>query len=596
MATIEPGVAYFLSNALTGPTFALASTQDNSNVFIENADPLHNTDRQQWYLTCTDLPNYYRLHTVATGDNIALDVINDNGVDSVNVQLATVGEFTGQYWQWNIWADGTVYLSNNFTGIDKHLDTHSDTLALFLGDGDGTGQHWTFDSLHALGSGPSSCPVVSPTDTPTSTPSDSSPSDTPTSSPPDISSSDTPTSTPLDTSSSATPTSTPPDSTSSTSESSTSSSPGTTTPTSSRISTYSSSEATSSTPPTSSTHSSSSRTITPAAVVPTTLQTTGNIQNAALSELQSLVPVTAQQDSAAACFLLTSYSTCYTTPTWYTSLDSGAQSYFSSVNAANTAACTSCASSTSHSDHLSAGAKAGIGVGAAAGAVALIGIIFGILKCMGIIGSGAGAGSAAWTGVAGAGAAGGAAAGAGAGNAAGGWNGVSGDPSNGAHGWNGVAGDPSSGAGWNGVAGGGGGGGSAAPLMTEQVPFLAAGGYYRRKSDDQPNVAYQRYPPPQQPLMQRPGFSSNRLGSQEIDGTGLAYQQPRSPSEMGGRPISTNAQSELESRPGGMRTTSELSGDTVHDPPSEMYGSPGHASPVRQPSAGERERLQVRNP
>lgn len=162
--------------------------------------------------------------------------------------------------------------------------------------------------------------------------------------------------------------------------------------------------------------------------------------SAALVELQSAVPMTAQTNPGAACFLQTSYKRCYTTPTWWTSLPSNAKSYFATINAANTAACTSCANSTSSGSGLSPGAKAGIGIGTVAGVAALGGLIALLLFKFGFIGGSSAAGavaggsqmahaggsSAAPTGYVGSSAA----------NP--GWSGMVGDPSGG--GWSGVVG------------------------------------------------------------------------------------------------------------------------------------------------------------
>ncbi|PMD31605.1 hypothetical protein L207DRAFT_572798 [Hyaloscypha variabilis F] len=90
-----------------------------------------------------------------------------------------------------------------------------------------------------------------------------------------------------------------------------------------------------------------------------------------LSELNAGVPPSAKADLAAACFLSTQFSCYYTTPAWYTSLPSDAQSYYSSTNsvADHSAFCTSTAiinpqcNSTSPHASLSPGAKGGIGVG-----------------------------------------------------------------------------------------------------------------------------------------------------------------------------------------------------------------------------------------
>ena len=139
---------------------------------------------------------WYRLTNTFTGPNLSLDVVNDNGLNSSGqLQMATSGDYSGQYWQlspnpnpssstnalftlflgankrldvfsanntphladagnspgqiWTItaWGDGTWQLSNQETGNGLYLDVYSDTHAPFLDGGDHTGQHWIFTPL-----------------------------------------------------------------------------------------------------------------------------------------------------------------------------------------------------------------------------------------------------------------------------------------------------------------------------------------------------------------------------------------------------------------------------------------------------------------
>lgn len=96
--------------------------------------------------------------------------------------------------------------------------------------------------------------------------------------------------------------------------------------------------------------------------------------SAILVILQTGIPVSAQYNAAAACFLNNSYTSFYSTPSWYTALPASAQSYFSSINSGNTIACTAEKGSGSGSSKLSAGAKAGIAIGAIV-AAAVIGLL-----------------------------------------------------------------------------------------------------------------------------------------------------------------------------------------------------------------------------
>lgn len=94
--------------------------------------------------------------------------------------------------------------------------------------------------------------------------------------------------------------------------------------------------------------------------------------------LATAIPASARTESSDACFVNTPYS-YYSTPTWYSTLPTQAQSYYSSVNQGNTAACTlspagAAALAGAHSTHhgLSGGAIAGIVIGAIVAALLLL--------------------------------------------------------------------------------------------------------------------------------------------------------------------------------------------------------------------------------
>jgi hypothetical protein len=122
---------------------------------------------------------------------------------------------------------------------------------------------------------------------------------------------------------------------------------------------------------------------------PTTLSTqVSKPSSNPLSELNEYAPTSVRTDPAAACFLSTQFTCYYTTPTWYKSLPSDAQSLYSATNAAasHSAFCTStavinpkCLNGT-HNSGLSPGAEVGVGLGSAAGALAVTALILYLLK------------------------------------------------------------------------------------------------------------------------------------------------------------------------------------------------------------------------
>ncbi|KAL6854486.1 hypothetical protein J3F83DRAFT_718798 [Trichoderma novae-zelandiae] len=145
MASLNTSRIYVLKNSFTAAAkiLALTGTSDTSLSMIDAKSVNPNS---LWFLTPTHAPHSYRLHTIANGVKQSLDVVNDNGVQSVDLHLATTGEYSGQFWRFDEWhANDAAFpyrLSNNFTGPSSHLDVYSDTLVAHLAGGDYTGQHW----------------------------------------------------------------------------------------------------------------------------------------------------------------------------------------------------------------------------------------------------------------------------------------------------------------------------------------------------------------------------------------------------------------------------------------------------------------------
>jgi hypothetical protein len=142
MATFSTHRTYLLTNDYAGSSKQLASNGASTSPVMAAASS--SDSAEQWYLRLAPLTGYYYMHTRALGDAQALDVYNDQGTSSTSLTFAAAGRFTGQYWRFDLWGDGTYRLSNNFTGTSVSLDTYADTLQLFLDSGDHSGQHWTF--------------------------------------------------------------------------------------------------------------------------------------------------------------------------------------------------------------------------------------------------------------------------------------------------------------------------------------------------------------------------------------------------------------------------------------------------------------------
>ncbi|KAH7085514.1 hypothetical protein BKA63DRAFT_598157 [Paraphoma chrysanthemicola] len=154
MAEIRSGARYVLTNSLIGSDKALASTSMNDSVVVTSSS---STDASQsWYFQ--EIPStagYYRLHTGQKGDYFALDVLNYNGKNSIDLHLYSVQENTGQYWQVKKQEDGSHKINNKYTGSDMYLDIVKDTLQPTMAAKDGPGQRWT---LSEIGSTPTPTP------------------------------------------------------------------------------------------------------------------------------------------------------------------------------------------------------------------------------------------------------------------------------------------------------------------------------------------------------------------------------------------------------------------------------------------------------
>ena len=148
MAAPIPSQWYRLTNAYTGPNIALDVVNDNGTASsgILQMAPSGNFSGQYWQLIPypSASSNTYALFTSFLGPNKRLDVY---GNDATKPHLSDAGNYSGQIWTISPWGDGTWRLWNQFSGSSLHLDVYSDTKVPFMGDGDHTGQHWTFTPI-----------------------------------------------------------------------------------------------------------------------------------------------------------------------------------------------------------------------------------------------------------------------------------------------------------------------------------------------------------------------------------------------------------------------------------------------------------------
>lgn len=146
MAAPKPHQWYRLTNTFTGTSLSLDVVNDGgqaSSGTLQMA-PSGNFSGQYWQLESSHSSSKYTLHTQFLGPNKRLDVY---GNDKTKPHLADAGNYSGQIWTITAWGDGTFRLTNEYSGSGLHLDVYSDTKVPFLGDGDHSGQHWTFTPI-----------------------------------------------------------------------------------------------------------------------------------------------------------------------------------------------------------------------------------------------------------------------------------------------------------------------------------------------------------------------------------------------------------------------------------------------------------------
>ncbi|KAI1325179.1 hypothetical protein F5Y16DRAFT_276097 [Xylariaceae sp. FL0255] len=153
MATFDTAVVYTLTNGYTGSSDVFAVDSSGTDLqMTATGSGFSPSQYAEWFLTPVDVSPFYRLQTIALGEDYSLDVLNDNGTSSINLQIASTGQYTGQFWRFDAWSgtDGGGYrISNNFTGLNMYIDVYSGTLQPHLDTGDYSGQHWTLNAAHA---------------------------------------------------------------------------------------------------------------------------------------------------------------------------------------------------------------------------------------------------------------------------------------------------------------------------------------------------------------------------------------------------------------------------------------------------------------
>jgi len=153
----NPDPTYRLTTEFTGDNNALSVVDDNG---IENLDetatqndavptqlrlrPVANVAEQRWKFTRLD-DGRYTISNQSIGDGYSIDVVNDGVLD--RIQMAPTANVSGQFWTITLRSNGYCQLTNSFTGSEIALDIRSDgnqDEPMLAPVGDFSGQSWRF--------------------------------------------------------------------------------------------------------------------------------------------------------------------------------------------------------------------------------------------------------------------------------------------------------------------------------------------------------------------------------------------------------------------------------------------------------------------
>jgi Ricin-type beta-trefoil lectin domain-like len=96
-----------------------------------------------------DTTLYYRLTNQSLGDSLAIDIINEAGTKSNALQMAKVGDYSGQYWEFIPWGDGTYKITCSFLANAGSVVDMTDAGKAVMADADQSAntQHWKITPL-----------------------------------------------------------------------------------------------------------------------------------------------------------------------------------------------------------------------------------------------------------------------------------------------------------------------------------------------------------------------------------------------------------------------------------------------------------------
>ena len=145
--TLEPGSWYRLANQVHGCALDVVNDGADCRIGTIEMATVQDVSGQYWQLQSE--PNgFCSLSTLFLGPKRRLDVW---GNDKTSPHLADAGHFSGQYW--NIEQSGgsnRFKLTNTYSGPSLFLDTRSVSNQLYLSDGDRETQYWTFTFIRRV--------------------------------------------------------------------------------------------------------------------------------------------------------------------------------------------------------------------------------------------------------------------------------------------------------------------------------------------------------------------------------------------------------------------------------------------------------------
>ena len=143
MAVLISQSAYYkLTNKFTGPSAGLKVMESSNDDLLLHVDPTdtHKSPIQYWQFIPIHGTNKFHICTEYRSAFYSIDIFRE---DKSKPHLMPFDHVSGQEWTLLLWPDGTVRMSNDFSGRSMYFGVDIETKVAFLERANHAGQHWT---------------------------------------------------------------------------------------------------------------------------------------------------------------------------------------------------------------------------------------------------------------------------------------------------------------------------------------------------------------------------------------------------------------------------------------------------------------------